>query len=131
MIPFELSDLTPTELLTSLQLNKNKMAVAKRFLELGMPGNKTEQYKHFSIKPLLQRDYTLLKVQQKKLADTEETLEIRDGVVTSIPEGVEITFDTEGSVDMKHYDALYYMGHLLSSDYIIVNITSSINITIE
>ncbi|MEE8589161.1 MAG: SufD family Fe-S cluster assembly protein [Sulfurimonadaceae bacterium] len=130
MRPSELSNQTPTELLTALHLNKSKEAVAKRFLELGMPGNKTEQYKHFSIKPLLQTDYTLVQAKQKELQTAGETLEIRDGVVTSVPDGVHVTFDTESSVDVEHYDALYYMGHLLSPQYIIVSIESDVNITI-
>ncbi|MEN8147344.1 MAG: SufD family Fe-S cluster assembly protein [Campylobacterota bacterium] len=130
MRPSELSNFTSDELLASLHLNKSKEAVAKRFLELGMPGNKTEQYKSFSVKPLLQRDYTLVQTQQKELQTAGEILEIRDGVVTSLPEGADITFTTEGSVDMTHFDALYYMGHLLSPRYIVVNIKSDVDITI-
>ncbi len=130
MTPFTLSDHTTTELLTSLGLDKSKEPIASRFSTLGMPGNKTEQYKHFSIKPLLQTDYTLVQVQQKEIQASGETLEIRDGVVTSVPEDTDVTFNTDGSVDMEHYDALYYMGHLLSPQYITVNIESNVNITI-
>ena len=130
MRPSELSNHTSAELLATLHLNKGKEAVAKRFLELGIPGNKTEQYKHFSIKPLLQRDYTLVQAKQKELQTAGETLEIKDGVVTSVPEGINVAFGTKGGVDMEHYDALYYMGHLLSPHYIVVDIESSINVTI-
>ncbi|MGB5966267.1 MAG: SufD family Fe-S cluster assembly protein [Sulfurimonadaceae bacterium] len=130
MKPIELSDYTAVELLGSLNIDLKKMTAAERLLELGIPGNKTEQYRHFAIKPLLNREYTLAQPQQGDLKTGENTLEIRDGIVTTVPEGVNVTFQTNVEADKEHYDALYYLSHLLAPRYIVLTIESDTDITI-
>ncbi len=130
MIPSELSGSTAVELLESLQLDAGKQAIAQRFLELGVPGNKSEHYRHFSIKPLLGSDYTLAEPLQGDMTLSEKTLEIRDGVVTTVPEGVKVTLQSGFEADMTHFDALYYLSHLLSPRCIVVGIDCSADINI-
>ena len=121
---------TPVELLSSLTLTKWKRALQTRFLELGVPGNKTEQYKNFSIKPLLNKSYAYQPSRQGKVLTKENTLRIVNGVVTSRPECVDILFDLQETIDMEHYDALYYLGHLLSPHSIVLSINCDMNFTI-
>lgn len=130
MIPSELSGLTAAELVDSLRLDAGKEVIAQRFLELGVPGNKTDQYRHFSVKPLLGSDYTLAEPKQGDMTLSEKTLKIRDGVVTTVPEGVNVTFQSGYEADMEHFDALYYLSHLLSPRCIVVGIDCSANINI-
>lgn len=130
MILSKLSGLTAVELRDSLQLDGGKQAISQRFLEIGVPGNKSEQYRHFSIKPLLDSDYTLLLPAQGDLTLSEKTLEIKDGVVTTVPQGVKVTFQSGFEADMVHFDPLYYLSHLLTPRCILVGIECSANINI-
>ncbi|MBU1641716.1 SufD family Fe-S cluster assembly protein [bacterium] len=130
MIPFELSTSTAVELADSLQPGAGKEAIAQRFLELGVPGNKSEHYRHFSIKLLLGSDYTLVQPAQGDMTLNAKTLEIRDGVVTTVPEGVKVTFQSGFEADTAHFDALYYLSHLLAPRCIVVGIDCSANINI-
>ena len=130
MIPSELSGSTAVQLAESLQLDAGREAIAQRFAELGVPGNKSEHYRHFSIKPLLGSDYTLAEPLQGDMTLSEKTLEIRDGVVTTVPEGVKVTLQSGFEADIAHFDALYYLSHLLSPRCIVVGIDCSANINI-
>lgn len=122
---------TPVELLASLDLNRWKKSLKQRFEELGVPGNKTEQYKNFSIKPLLNRTYAYEEPQQHKVIDKKNVLTISDGVLTSKPEGLDIMFDVQEDIDMEHFDALYYLGHLLSPRLIVIHVSCDMDLTIK
>lgn len=130
MRPSELSGQSLTGLRSCLDFDSSKEAVAKRFLELGIPGNKTEQYRHFSVKPLLADDYTLAAPEQPKPPLKENILEIRDGVVTAVPEDVNVSFQTGFEPDITHFDALYHLSHLLSPHCIVLSIENDIDLTI-
>ena len=130
MIPAELRTSTAVELAASFHLDAGKEAIAERFAELGVPGNKSEHYRHFSIKPLLGSDYTLAQPAQGDLTLSDKTLEIRDGAVTTVPEGVKVTFQSGFEADTAHFDPLYYLSHLLSPRCIVVGIDCSANINI-
>lgn len=109
---------------------RQKIALADRFIELGVPGNKTEQYRHFGIKPLLEKAYLRTDAKQGKPAITAKTLTLTNGIVTTVPEAVKVTFQSEAEADMAHYDALYYLSHLLAPHYIVVTIEHDCDITI-
>lgn len=79
---------------------------------LGLPGNKTEQYRHFGIKPLLARDY-LLKISKIQTPKEGSRLVIDNGVVTEFPKGVTVRFIDDFIADRDHYDALYFLSHIL------------------
>ena len=88
---------------------------------LGLPGNKTEHYKHFAIKALLAREYTLSKPQIFTPSEGEK-LVIQNGVVTEFPKGVKISFKDDFRVDMEHYDALYFLSHALTPAVICIEV---------
>jgi Fe-S cluster assembly protein SufD len=94
-----------------------------RLTSLGIPGNKTEQYRHFAIKPLLARDYAL-KTVAEHTPRTGERLVIENGSVTEIPAGFSVTYVSPFEADTEHYDALYCLSHLLSPTVICIEAAS-------
>ena len=120
----------PIELLDSLTLTNWKKSLHTRFFALGVPGNKTEQYKSFAIKPLLNKNYTYMPSKQRKVATNENILTLKDGVVTTKPKCIDILFDLQDDIDMEHYDALYYLSHLLPPHIIVLSISCDMDFTI-
>ena len=96
-----------------------------RLASLGIPGNKTEQYRHFAIKPLLARDYALRTVTEHT-PETGSRLVIENGSVTEIPAGVSVTYVSPFEADAAHYDALYCLSHLLSPAVICLEAASDV-----
>jgi Fe-S cluster assembly protein SufD len=88
---------------------------------LGLPGNKTEQYRHFAVKPLLEREYTL-RTADKHTPSEGNALVIENGNVVEIPAGVSVTYVTPFQADTAHFDALYFMSHLLTPAVINIEI---------
>lgn len=95
-----------------------------RLRTLGLPGNKTEHYRHFAIKPLLARDYTLLSPAEHT-PTTGEALVIENGRVTEIPRGCSVTYASPFDADKTHFDALYYLSHLLTHAVICIEVTEA------
>ncbi|MEJ2500998.1 MAG: SufD family Fe-S cluster assembly protein [Campylobacterales bacterium] len=95
----------------------------QRFEALGLPGNKTEQYRHFAIKPLLGRSYTLRRVAEHA-PETGARLVLENGAVTEIPQGCSVTYVSPFAADTGHYDALYFLSHLMAPVVICLEITA-------
>lgn len=106
----------------TLTLADTKHPLYKHLSALGLPGNKTEQYRHFGIKPLLERDY-LLKISKMEKPSEGSRLIIDNGVVTEFPKGVTVHFIDNFRADSDHYDALYFLSHILAPIVICIEIT--------
>jgi len=130
MRPDELSDSGALLPLKHLEMTANRRAAAECLFGLGIPGNKTEQYRHFAIKPILAKEYRLAMAQQPEVKRQGSTLEITDGVVTSAPENALISFDADYAADVAHYDALYYLSHLLAPHCIMLDVRNDMQLTI-
>lgn len=91
---------------------------------LGIPGNKTEQYRHFAVKPLLERHYALADTPEHA-PKTGAALIIENGAVTEVPAGVTVTYEMPFDADTAHYDALYFLSHLLAPAVISVEISEA------
>ncbi len=120
----------PAELPELFATDSRTKAMLARLQELGIPGNKTEQYKHFGIKPLLLKDYTRIDAQQGEPQTGGKELRILDGVVTTVPEGVTVDFESNFEADMEHYDALYYLSHLLLPRCIVLTVEEDASVTV-
>lgn len=94
-----------------------------RLKELGLPGNKTEQYRHFAVKPLLARDYAL-KRSAEHAPETGSRLVIEDGRVTEIPAECSVTYVSPFEADTEHYDPLYFLSHLMAPVVICLEIAA-------
>mgnify|MGYP002629728187 CR=1 FL=1 len=97
----------------TLSLADTKHRLYESLSALGLPGNKTEQYKNFAIKPILAKEYELLSPQISKPAHGSKIV-IENGVVTRCPKDVKISFIQDFEADEQHYDALYFMSHILA-----------------
>jgi len=98
-----------------------ELAVAK-LESLGMPGSKTEHYRYFSIVPLLSKSYRHIKQSVQQIGKSD-AIEIIDGEVISAPEGVDISIEAAQQIDADHYDAGYYISHLLTPKVIKITVT--------
>jgi len=105
-------DLIPDEANTQLH---------ERFMALGLPGNKTEQYRHFAIKPLLSREYELKSIPEHT-PEIGTRLVIENGSVTEIPACCSVTYVSPFAADTEHYDALYFLSHLLAPTVICIEV---------
>ncbi|MFA6137477.1 MAG: SufD family Fe-S cluster assembly protein [Sulfurimonas sp.] len=105
----------------TLELANAKHPLYERLSSLGLPGNKTEHYKHFAIKSLLAREYTLNMPEAFRPSEGEK-LVIQDGMVTEFPKGVKVSLKDDFTVDIEHYDALYFLSHALTSAVIFIEV---------
>jgi len=94
----------------------------ERLTALGLPGNKTEHYRHFAIKPLLASEYTLHTVAEHT-PKTGQRLVIENGRVIEIPANCSVTHTGSFAADTDHFDALYFLSHLLAPTVIAVDVT--------
>jgi Fe-S cluster assembly protein SufD len=115
---------TTETLLDALGADVSKAAPAQRFLAKGMPGNKTEQYRHFAIKPLLNRDlaWNLPAVTTPAVGDV---VKIRNGQIITAPEGITVEHRSAFEANTAHFDALYFLGHAMASHVIALTIPAS------
>ena len=96
----------------------------------GMPHSKTEQYKNFPIKKILEHEYSLKKLQFIQMKEGENLI-IENGVVLEYPKGVKISFDTSFKVDEEHFDVLYFTSHILAPSVISIEVPEDLKFEIK
>ena len=100
------------EVATALEVEGRELLLEK-FVSLGLPHKMTEEYHYFDVEKLLNVEYKTLNYIPKTI-EVGDKIEIVDGVVTKAPQGMRIYYEACEMIDMEHFDALYYLGHLLS-----------------
>ncbi len=113
-----------------LSLADKNHPLYKTLESLGVPGNKTEQYRHFAIKPILARRYSLL-IPSHVTPKQGSKLIIKDGIVTEFPKGVHVSINNNFQADITHYDALYFLSHILNPAVISLQIDEDIDFEIQ
>jgi len=101
----------------------------ERLVKLQLPTKKTEEYRYFDIEKLLSKTYRRFKPTKQPIEEGN-FVEIVDGVVVRAPKDFEIVYTKERKIDDAHFDALYYLGHLLSPEVIEMRCKSDIKIKI-
>ncbi len=109
---------------------KDRDILAERFVSLGLPSKKSEEYRYFDVEKLLEKEYKTLSYVPKALRESEK-IEIVDGVVVAGPQGMRIYYEACGQIDMDHFDPLYYLGHLLSPIAIKIELDGDTSVEIE
>jgi Fe-S cluster assembly protein SufD len=104
--------------------------LAERFVSLGLPSKKSEEYRYFDIEKLLDVDYKTLNYVPKTL-EISTKIEIVDGVVVAAPRGMRVYNEACQMIDMNHFDPLYYLGHLLSPQTIKIELDGDVEVEIE
>ena len=119
-----------TEELSSVLDVKGREALLEKFSSMGLPSKKSEEYRYFDVEKLLEKEYKTLNYVPKTIAQGDK-IEIVDGVVISAPKGLRIYYEACEMIDMDHFDPLYYLGHLLSSHTIKIEIDGDTELEIE
>ena len=101
-----------------------------KFASMGLPSKKSEEYRYFDVEKLLGKEYKTLNYVPKTIEQSEKIV-IVDGVVVSAPKGLRIYYEACEMIDMDHFDPLYYVGHLLSSRTIKIEIDGDTELEIE
>jgi len=109
---------------------KDRDILTERFVSLGLPSKKSEEYRYFDVEKLLEKEYKTLTYVPKTL-QVSEKIEIVDGVVVAGPQGMRIYNEPCGQTDMEHFDPLYYLGHLLSPHAIKIELDGDVEVEIE
>ena len=104
--------------------------LVERFVSLGMPSKKSEEYRYFDVEKLLEKEYRTLTYIPKSHVVSEK-IEIVDGVVVAGPQGMRIYYEKCGQIDMEHFDPLYYLGHMLSPVAIKIELDGDVEVEIE
>ncbi len=100
---------------------KEDNPLLEKFTSLGLPTKKSEAYRYFDAESLLEKEYRTLAYVPKKIEEADK-LEIVNGVVTTAPKDLRVYYGAYDEVDKEHYDPLYFLGHLLRPDVIIIEI---------
>lgn len=109
---------------------KDRDILVERFVSLGLPSKKSEEYRYFDVEKLLEKEYKTLTYIPKTLSVSEK-IEIVDGVVVAGPQGMRIYNEACQKIDMDHFDPLYYLGHLLSPLTIKIELDGDVEVEIE
>ncbi|MBT8343134.1 MAG: SufD family Fe-S cluster assembly protein [Sulfurovum sp.] len=109
---------------------KDRDILAERFVSLGLPSKKSEEYRYFDVEKLLDKEYKTL-IYIPKTLRVSDKIEIVDGVVEAGPAGMRIYNEPCGQLDMDHFDPLYYLGHLLSPHAIKIELDGDTEVEIE
>lgn len=117
------------ELNTLLEIQDRDILV-ERFVSLGMPSKKSEEYRYFDVEKLLEKEYRTLNYIPKSHRVSEK-IEIVDGIVVAGPQGMRIYYEQCGQLDMEHFDPLYYLGHMLSPIAIKIELDGDVEVEIE
>ena len=109
---------------------KDRDILAERFVSLGLPSKKSEEYRYFDVEKLLEKEYKTLTYVPKTLSVSEK-IEIVDGIVVAGPQGMRLYNEACQKIDMDHFDPLYYLGHLLSPQTIKIELDGDVEVEIE
>ena len=100
---------------------KKQNPLVEKLASLGLPTKKSEAYRYFDSESLLDKGYKTLDYVPKALKEADK-LEIVNGVVTTAPKDLRVYYGTYDQLDVEHYDPLYFLGHLLCPNVIIIEI---------
>ncbi|BCD68219.1 SufD family Fe-S cluster assembly protein [Nitratiruptor sp. YY09-18] len=113
----------------NLEQFSEKKALIQKLKSMGLPTPKTEHYRYFGIRPLLEKDYTRYTPKPLR-AEEGDVVEIVDGVLTKAPKDIYVHIQKNIKVDDSHYDQVYYISHLLSEHVINIEIESDTDLKI-
>jgi len=128
----KLSDLknTDTQAVAAVLGVKGREALLEKFVSLGLPDKKSEEYRYFDVEKLFEKEYKRLPSIPKSIIEGNK-IKIVDGVVVSAPKGLRIYYDTGEQINMEHFDPLYYLSHLLSPHTIKIEIDGDVELELE
>ena len=109
---------------------KERDLLTERFVSLGLPNKKSEEYRYFDVEKLFDKEYKTLNY-IPKTPEVSDKIVIVDGVVTAVPKGMRVYNEACEQIDMNHFDPLYYLGHLLCPQTIKIELDGDVEVEIE
>ncbi|NKQ40678.1 MAG: Fe-S cluster assembly protein SufD [Sulfurovum sp.] len=109
----ELRQSTASEILDLFGADESKISLAEELVKKGLPSKKSEEYRYADIESALSLELEFLKQSMDDIEPCDKLI-ITDGVVTHAPESVSVRYTSAIDRDMKHFDPLYYLGHIAS-----------------
>jgi len=124
----ELENASSTDILELFTADMSREKLADKFVQLGLPSKKREEYRYADIESLLGDEFALV---QPQLGDIEPSkqLIITDGIVTHAPPHIEVSYTNNIVVDGDHFDPMYYLGHIASK--LVLSISIKQDTTLE
>jgi len=102
------------EFIKNVKIEHTQESALQKLETLGLPNSKTEEYRYFKIKDLLQKEWDIHTKQNTNLMEGKDIV-IVDGALQGFPKdmGIDVSFSNEFDIDLEHFDPIYYLGHTL------------------
>ena len=128
-----LNALDSKAILKELNAPSSKSVAASALEKLKIPNKKTEKYRYFDIEPIVQKDWDIAETKQEEIQKSGKKIIIKDGALinSSDVDGVEVELIDFSDFDNDHFDALYYLSHLLTQKVIAVRVSKDAKFEIE
>ena len=134
MILDTLNKLDSEEILRELNAPKSKSAASSALTKLKIPNKKSEKYRYFDIESLMQNRWdnfiTTTNISRQK---SGKKIVIEDGNILSVTdtEGIAVELTEFEDFDIEHFDALYFLNHLLAPKIIVIRCSKDASFEIE
>ncbi len=126
----DLQNKNAEELIEFFGTEKSQKTLAKKFISIGLPTKKQEEYAYTDIEKYTEISLELMENVAQGIEPCEQII-ITDGVLTHAPKSISIT-QIDVSVDEnEHFDPLYYLGHLASKTSLQINIKQDTKLQIH
>ena len=102
----ELKGKSKEEVASLLGVAPDSLAL-ERFVNVGLPTKKSEEYRYFQIEKLYEHAYTRETTVPPSIKEAEKII-ITDGIVTHAPRGMRIYYELCQTIDESHFDPMYY-----------------------
>ena len=131
MRPVDLKGISGKRIMELSLANKSMERAAKRLAELGIPDRKSEEYRYFDIEPLMEKEWEPAVKRRPQMIERAHRLVITDGMISSMPEGLEVGCSDTLDLDVSHFDPMYYFGHLFGGDILQIRVKRDMKLEIK
>jgi len=129
-----LNALDSKAILKELNAPKTKSVASSALAKLKVPNKKSEKYRYFDIEPLMQKEWGSVVISSEiSNSKSAKKIVIEDGNVVKVAdiEGVSVELTEFSDFDAEHFDALYFLSHLLAPKTIVIRCSKDASFEIE
>ena len=126
----ELKGISSADVLARFGADASQSVAATRFVELGMPDKKSEEYRYADMESMTSLELSMADTDTTDIVASDKIV-IIDGIVTTAPAGVTIGYEDSVATDDGHFDPMYYLGHIASQRVITIDIADGHSVEIQ
>ena len=126
----DLQNQNADELIGFFGANNSKKPLAQKFIALGLPTKKQEEYRYADIESYTNMPLDLARSSAPKPEPSERVI-ITDGVLTHAPKSLQVTYIDDIALDQEHFDSLYYLSHLASKRSFLISLDDDTKLEIH